>query len=80
VGEVDVDEYEGCGWEGGSGTEGFSETDALILTPSLDSETQERPLLRKLGMRTLPIPFLLYLFAREFDDRFLWREELDQMI
>ncbi|KAJ8595814.1 hypothetical protein M405DRAFT_806415 [Rhizopogon salebrosus TDB-379] len=63
---MDVDEYESCGWEGGSGTEGFSETDALILSPSLDSETQERPLLRKLGMRTLPIPgpFLLYLFAQ----------------
>jgi hypothetical protein len=64
---MDLDEYER---EGGSSTEDFSETDSLILK-TLDSESQERLLLQKLDRRILPILCLLYLFAREFNGRFL---------
>jgi hypothetical protein len=61
----DDDEHD-C--EGGSGAEGFSETDQLILHPlDLDTRAQERLLLRKLDLRILPILCLLYLFACEFN-------------
>lgn len=60
---MDLDEYER---EGCSSTEDFSETDLLILK-TLDSESQERLLVRKLDRRILPILCLLYLFAREFN-------------
>jgi len=46
------------------------ETELLLLSNPLDSETRERLLVRKLDQRILPILCLLYLFACEFQDHF----------
>jgi hypothetical protein len=51
--------------EGGFETFSTDETDLLLSSP-LDSETQERLLVRKLDLRILPLLCLLYLFACEF--------------